>query len=120
MSAVLDGTTSILNIGTILGTTDANSGAMCVGVDAKSLPDTDYTLSLLEAGALFQNFSGTLTAGRNIIAPTASGALYFVKNGTAQTLTFKTSAGTGVAITTGKVQWVICDGTNYIACSSAL
>jgi len=36
-------------------------------------------------------------------------------NGTGQTLTVKTAAGTGVAITNGKTAIVMSDGTNVIA-----
>jgi hypothetical protein len=55
-----------------------------------------------------------LTTGRNVVVPVNEKKTVF-KNSTAQTLTIKTSAGTGIALTTGSVQCLQCDGTNVIS-----
>ncbi len=52
-----------------------------------------------------------LTTGRNVIVP-VNERVYKVVNNTAQTLTVKTSAGTGIAVTAGKGALLYCDGTN--------
>jgi hypothetical protein len=61
------------------------------------------------------DLGGTITADINIIVP-ASSKFYIVKNGTtqtvAETVTVKTSAGTGIEIPNGDTYLVWCDGTN--------
>lgn len=61
------------------------------------------------------NFTGALTAARNIVVPTST-KLYFIRNNTTGgfALTVKTNAGSGVAITAGKASVVACDGTNVV------
>lgn len=84
----------------------------------KALPDSNYTL--IATGATPQewqygtlHFTGTLGAGRNIIVPNNKKA-YIIWNGTTQTLTVKTAAGTGIAVATNKHAIVRCDGTNVV------
>ncbi len=60
------------------------------------------------------NFTGTPGGAVNIICPTKS-KTYVVSNNTTQTITVKTSGGTGQAITAGTSALVSCDGTNVIA-----
>jgi hypothetical protein len=60
------------------------------------------------------NFTGTPGGAVNIICPTKS-KTYVVSNNTNQTITVKTSGGTGQAITAGTSALVSCDGTNVIA-----
>lgn len=89
--------------------------------------DADLTLST--AGAAPQQWQYlsvkitdtgvVLTTGRNVIFPTNK-KLYLAINSTAQTLTFKTSAGTGVALSTSTTQLLYCDGTNVIAVAAAV
>jgi len=55
----------------------------------------------------------TLTTGRNIIVPDNNNVYIFVNN-TAQTLTLKTSAGSGIAVATLKTAFLRCDGTNVV------
>lgn len=57
---------------------------------------------------------GAPTSGFNCIVPSAS-KLYLVINNTGQTMTIKTSGGSGIAIPAGNNQWLACDGTNVIA-----
>jgi hypothetical protein len=61
------------------------------------------------------NLTGALTGNRNVVVPTAN-KLYLAKNSTSGgfNVTFKTAAGTGVAIAPGTAQWVYCDGTNVV------
>ena len=85
---------------------------------------TDADLTLATTGTVPQEWqhgfvnltdSGVvLTTGRNVIVPVNEKKTVF-KNSTAQTITVKTSGGTGVAITAGGVQGVQCDGTNVIS-----
>ena len=60
---------------------------------------------------------GALTGAGEVICPNAS-KVYIVKNDTGETITVKTSAGTGVEINDGVVKIVICDGTNVINAGS--
>jgi len=83
--------------------------------------DADLTLSTTGAYPRqwqnrFINITDTsvfLTTARNVIVPVNEKNTVF-KNSTAQTLTIKPAAGTGVAITAGSVTQVQCDGTNVI------
>jgi hypothetical protein len=74
----------------------------------------DYTLSATEYQQRFHNLSGLLTGNRNVITPGDGGRWWWVKNGTtgAFTVTYKTAAGTGIAIPQGGKLFVIDDGTN--------
>lgn len=76
----------------------------------------DYTLSAAEYDKIAIKFTGLLTGNRNIIVPNAVRD-YWVNNATtgAFTLTVKTAAGSGVAITQGKKATVYSDGTDVIA-----
>lgn len=80
-----------------------------------SATNVDITLTTAQSYAIILQVSGTLTANVNIIVPTTT-AQYTVYNGTtgAFTLTFKTSAGTGITVATGKRAIVYCDGTNVV------
>lgn len=110
--------------GTWGDTTDRNIGTLVEeaisGVAAVSMTDANYTLTALngvsdESRNMVIELSGTLTAQRNVVCPTAE-KLYFVKNGTSggQSIVFKTSGGTGITIANGKTQVVYCDGTNVV------
>ena len=55
--------------------------------------------------------TGTNTATRECIVPAVS-KVYVIKNSTTQSVTVKTSGGTGPTILTGKTSIVYCDGTN--------
>lgn len=92
--------------------------AAMTDVVAITMTDADYTLSATEGGQalgnLCFNFTGTLTAIRNIIVPTNK-KLYAVANGTAYALTVKTPSGTGISIPAGQGYTILyCDGTNVV------
>lgn len=80
----------------------------------------NYTLSTAngatdEARQMFLNITGTLTAARNVVCPTAS-KLYFLRNNTTGgfAVTLKTSGGTGISVPNGKYAALYCDGTNVV------
>ena len=82
--------------------------------------DADYTLSTATDPEEWQysevNITDTsvnLTTARNIIAPTNE-KVYIFRNDTAEILTLKTSAGSGVAVAPGNVSIVRCDGTDIV------
>jgi hypothetical protein len=90
------------------------------GYATKALADADTTLTASngaadESRSMGINFTGALTAARNVIVPTTS-KLYYVKNGTTGgfALTIKTSAGTGISVRNGGSAVVFCDGTNVV------
>ena len=80
----------------------------------------NYTLSTAngatdEARQMFLNITGTLTAARNVVCPTAS-KLYFLRNNTTGgfAVTLKTSGGTGISVPNGKYAALYCDGTDVV------
>jgi hypothetical protein len=89
--------------------------------------DANYTLgatysSIIEEGApiiIMTDTSVFLTVGRNVILPTYQ-YIKTVKNNTAQPLTFKTSAGTGVAVAAGVIATLICNGVNIIGAANSI
>lgn len=96
------------------------------GYSSIAMSDADKTLTATNGSAdesrpMVLNFTGTLTAARNIIVPDTS-KLTFVKNSTTGgfSLTVKTSAGTGIEVPNGGSAVVFCDGTNVIAPVTAL
>lgn len=115
MSAQINGTTSTLTIGNVIGDTGANGGARSIGQLTKTITDADYTLTAAEAGNGYLSIAGALSVDRNVIVPTASGVMYVVfNNATGHNLTFKTLAGTGIAVATGKRAILMVDGTNVV------
>ena len=73
-----------------------------------------------EARKMFLDITGTLTAARNVVCPTAS-KLYFIKNSTAGgfSVTLKTTAGTGISVPNGRSVVLYCDATNVVNALSA-
>lgn len=94
------------------------------GYVSVAMTDADYTLTTANGSTdqsrnMFVNMTGTLTAARNVICPTAE-KLYFFKNSTTggYALTLKTSGGTGISVPNGKAVVLMCDGTNVIDATS--
>jgi len=84
---------------------------------AISVPGTGtYTLSAAEYAKVAIKFTGILTGNRTIVVPDAVRD-YWISNATtgAFTLTVKTLAGTGVAVTQGKAATLYSDGTNVVS-----
>jgi hypothetical protein len=94
--------------------------AAIAGTAAVAMTDADYTLTVLNGGAdqarnMFITLTGTLTAARNVICPSVS-KLYVVTNNTtgSQTITFKTAAGSGIAVANGQRKMLYCNGMNVL------
>jgi hypothetical protein len=81
---------------------------------AKTISDANTTLSASEGAKAILEISGTLTAGRNIVVPAIDGYAWDVFNNTAQTLTFKTASGTGIAVAAGKRARIYGNGTDIV------
>lgn len=104
-------------------TTNTNLGTLIeeaiAGVATITMTDANYTLTEAD-GATDQSrqavlvLTGTLSAGRNVIAPSEQ-KVYIVKNSTTggYATTIKTSAGSGYAVANGKTVLVYCDGTDF-------
>lgn len=92
-----------------------NVSPLCFDDASIAMTDADFTLTSSQYECMYLTFTGTLTAGRNIIVPTAKGT-YCITNSTTGgfALTPKTSGGTGFAIAAGKTAFARCDGTNVI------
>lgn len=110
--------------GTWGDTTNTNLGTLLeqsiTGYLSKAMADANQTLTSLdgasdEARNAVVEATGALTAGRNIVVPTAE-KLYLIKNSTTGgfAVTVKTTAGTGVAVPMNGSRWVYCDGTNVV------
>jgi len=110
--------------GTWGDTTNTNLGTLLeqsiTGYLSKAMADTNQTLTSLdgasdEARNMVVEVTGALTGTKNVVVPTAE-KIYLAKNSTTGgfAVTFKTSAGTGVAVAAGTAQWVYCDGTNVV------
>lgn len=85
--------------------------------------DADYTLTAAQDAygrVVITDTGVVLTTARNIVLATASERGIYFQNDTAQTLTLKTSAGTGIAVLAGEKKCLYCDGTNVVAVSTAL
>lgn len=84
-----------------------------------------YTLTFTDTNATqeYRNMrlllGGTSGGAQNLIVPDAE-KVYIIDNGTADTITVKTAAGTGKAVPTGRVMWVYCDATNVVDVTSHL
>jgi len=78
------------------------------------LTTANGTAAESRAAMLSLTDSGTaLTGAGSVICPALS-KVYIVKNGTAQVITVKTAAGSGIAVPVGKTMLVYCDGTNVL------
>jgi len=94
--------------------------AAVAGTATVSMADANYTLTVDngtadESRKMFIALTGSLTAQRNVICPAVS-KLYFVANTTsgAQSIVFKTSAGTGITVPNGEIMVLYCNGTNVV------
>lgn len=82
--------------------------------DSHTLTTANGTTSESRAAILVLTDTGTaLTGAGELICPDAS-KIYIVKNDTGQTITVKTSSGSGIAVTTGTSRILFCDATDVI------
>lgn len=78
--------------------------------------DSDYTLTADQNSygkVIITDTGVNLTTARNIVVDTSERS-FIAQNDTLQILTFKTTAGTGIAVNAGSKVWLMCDGTNVI------
>jgi hypothetical protein len=90
------------------------------GTASVAMSDANYTLTVDdgatdESRKMFVVLTGALTAQRNVVCPSVS-KLYFVANTTsgAQSIVFKTNAGTGITVPNGEAMVLYCNGTNVV------
>jgi hypothetical protein len=103
------------NLGTALEEAIVGQGT------ANFASDADLTLTLSNsnetqvARAFVLDATGTISATRNLIVPTINKP-YIVRNNTTggQSITVKTSAGTGITVPNGTSVMVYADGTNVV------
>lgn len=107
------GATTNTNLGTLLE--QAICGVLSVAEGDATLTLTASNGASDQARNMVVNLTGAMTAGRNVVVPTAN-KLYLVKNSTTGgfAATVKTSGGTGVAVPAGTARWVYCDATNVV------
>ena len=109
------GNTTNTNLGTALE--EAITGRAEANFDS----DADLTLGYTDANTtqafrnLILNVTGTISTTRNLIVPTID-KQYLIENNTTggQSITVKTSAGTGVTVPNGVKAHVYADGTNVV------
>ena len=78
--------------------------------------DADYNLTStenLKGRVIITDTGVVLTTGQNIVVANTA-RFFLVLNSTAQTLTFKTAAGAGIAVLAGESAVLLCDGTDVI------
>jgi len=111
------GTTTNDNFGTAVEQAITGFGNPIFTTDANLTISLTNTVALQTARALVLNAtsSGSLTATRELIVPTIE-KQYIVQNNTtgSQSITVKTSAGTGITISNGRKAHLYVDGTNVI------
>jgi len=112
------GTTTNTNLGTALE--EAITGSADV-----TFSSGPVTLTLTNSNAtqaarnLRLNLIGTSGGAQNLVVPSIE-KLYLIKNGVADTITVKTSAGTGIAVPAGKSMFVYNDGVNVVDATTHL
>jgi len=90
------------------------------GYQAIDVASSDVTLvmsnaSISNARNMVLNFTGTLSGNRTVNLPDSIEKFYILKDGTTHsgnTLTFKTTSGTGFELDEGKIHAAYPDGTN--------
>ena len=80
--------------------------------NSATLSSADGTTSESRAAMLEFTDTGTSLSGAATVICPAQSKIYICKNAAGQTVTIKTSGGTGVAIPNGETMFVFCDGTN--------
>lgn len=114
-----------LTSSTLSGVTGTLSSPTVTSLDAtfgvsthEYTTNADWTLSASEAKSIYLSVTSGST-GVNIIAPNVSGRIYIVRVDTTVLgggtgCTIKKSAGTGIAIASGKTATVIHNGSDYV------
>ena len=117
LMAVGENTTTWGNVANLnLGT--AIEEAIAESTDV-TFASAEFTVALTDTNAsqparhLRLNLGGTSGGAQNLVVPTIEKP-YIINNGTADIITVKTTAGTGIAVPSGKTMWVYADGTNVV------
>lgn len=112
MSVTVSAGDDLLVSGEINGTTASISG----GRATKALSDANYTVVAAEYVKRILEYTGALTANRDIILPHVDGAEYIVFNNTTGgfSLVFKKSGGTGVTVAATKRATIYNNGSDYV------
>lgn len=112
--------TPALGDNTTLIATTAFVQATVAGVLVKNVAGSaNVALTAVEAGNGIIEFSGALTGNINVIVPSTPSKLVVLNQTTgAFTLTVKTAAGAGVAVSQNKTADLICDGANVFIAQS--
>ena len=112
------GTTTNTNLGTAIEEAIAESVDVpfSSGQVTLTLTDSNATQS---ARHLRLNLTGTSGGAQNLVVPTIEKP-YLVNNGTDDTITVKTSSGSGIGVPSGKTMWVYADGTNVVNAVTAV
>jgi hypothetical protein len=111
--------------GTVTSYTDHREAQVSHGVEGRlSLSvagSSNVTLTAGQARNSILNFTGILTGSINVVVPNGP-QQWTVSNNTtgAFTLTVKTSAGTGVAVTQASTVRLVADGTNVVGLAAAV
>lgn len=87
--------------------------------NSHTLSEANGTTSEARCAILVAEDAAGLSATGEIICPAAV-KLYVLQNNTSYTLTLKTSGGTGIAVISGKAQYLFCDGTNVLETLSGI
>jgi hypothetical protein len=106
------GNVTNLNLGTAIEEAIAESATVTFASGPETISLTDTNASQV-ARHLRLDLGGTSGGAQNLIVPTIEKP-YLINNGTADIITVKTSAGTGIAVPSGKTMWVYADGTNVV------
>jgi len=87
----------------------ASNGLVSVSIAGSG----SITLTAAQYGAAILTLTGVLTGNKTVILPNSSGVWTAVNATSGKfTVTLKTAAGSGVAVTQGKASEIYCDGTN--------
>jgi len=100
---------------TVTSYTDYRIAVQTTGRLALAMTDANTTLTQAQAANDIIEFTGTLTAGRNIVIPLVASQYTAANNTTGGfALTFIGATGTGIAVAASKRAIVYSDGTNVV------
>jgi hypothetical protein len=109
------GTGAVALAGPLAGSAEDTLPFTFRAVTVTPASDADVTLTAAQYACPIVNIAtGSWTGPHNVIVPNTGGP-WIIVNGSGQTATVKTAAGTGISVATGKVQLVYADGVNVIA-----
>lgn len=110
------GTTTNYNLGTLLE--QAITGVITIPMGDATYTLTNYNGLSDEARNAVLVLQGPITAPQELIAPAGQQKVYVIRNFTGNTVTIKTTAGNGVALTNAASAVVFTDGTNFFSATT--